>query len=94
MFKIFKIKGNSMLPLIKSGDFILCSRLKKIAINRLVVITHPDYKILIKRVVSIKTNGDFLVAGDNPDSINSQQMGWFCAQQFIGSVILHIKQSI
>ena len=64
MFQYFKIKGESMLPTLKSGDIVMTSNLVEINRNDIVVFNDATYGTVVKRVKSIKKNY-FKVKSDN-----------------------------
>ena len=64
MFQYFKIKGESMLPTLKSGDIVMTSNLVEINRNDIVVLNDATYGTVVKRVRSIKKNY-FKVKSDN-----------------------------
>ena len=64
MFQYFKIKGESMLPTLKSGDIVMTSNLVEINKNDIVVFNDATYGTVVKRVRSIKKNY-FKVKSDN-----------------------------
>ena len=64
MFQYFKIKGESMLPTLQSGDIVMTSNLVEINRNDIVVFNDANYGTVVKRVRSIKKNY-FKVKSDN-----------------------------
>ena len=64
MFQYFKIKGESMLPTLQSGDLVMTSNLVEINRNDIVVFNDATYGTVVKRVRSIKKNY-FKVKSDN-----------------------------
>ena len=64
MFQYFKIKGESMLPTLQSGDIVMTSNLVEINKNDIVVFNDATYGTVVKRVRSIKKNY-FKVKSDN-----------------------------
>ena len=90
--KYCKVIGDSMLPLIKSGDFVIYKPIKgkysAISIGDILVALSPinSNTLIIKRVSSISEEG-FEVRGDNKkDSIDSRQFGIIQKSDIIGIV--------
>lgn len=83
-----------MAPNYNPDDFVVSfgRRNKQYRINDVVVVEHPVYGRIIKRVVGIDS-GKLLLAGDNPASTSSNQLGWLTKDQVIGKVIWHIEAS-
>jgi len=81
-----------MQPFLRSGDYVLASRLyMKIAINDLIVVNHPRYGRIIKRVSNISHTLGVCLSGDNAESVTSEEMGWVDRAQVDAKVILSIK---
>ena len=64
MFQYFRIKGESMLPTLQSGDIVITSDLVGIKSNDIVVFNDATYGTVVKKVRSIKKNY-FKVKSDN-----------------------------
>ncbi len=74
MIKIFKIKGDSLFPLFKDKNLVLCIKTKKPKLNDIVVFSHKKYGLMIKQVKKIQNNQYYLI-GTSPDSIDSRTFG-------------------
>ena len=77
MLKLFKNSGNSLFPLYKDGQRVLClktSRFYKIKMNDIVVFEKDNYGRMIKQVTSIE-NERYFVKGTDPFSIDSRNFG-------------------
>ena len=89
----FRVSGNSMLPLLKSGDEVLVNphayRRALPQPGDIVVAQHPfrqDVR-LIKRVTDVLDNGRYVLKGDNPaESTDSRAFGAISANHIIGQV--------
>ena len=64
MFQYFRIKGESMLPTLQSGDIVIASDLVEIKSNDIIVFNDATYGKVVKKVRSIKKNY-FKVKSDN-----------------------------
>ncbi len=77
MIRIFKIEGNSLHPLLKEGERIVCFKVFRstnIKVGDLVVFLKEPYGLMIKQVKSIKA-GKYFVQGTDPMSIDSRNFG-------------------
>jgi len=77
MLQLFKISGNSLYPLYKEGQRVVCRKVfqnTKIKINDTIVFEKEHYGMMIKRVRSINNNSYF-VEGTDPMSIDSRNFG-------------------
>lgn len=89
---IYKIKGQSMRPVLDSGDFVVVNKLSylfhKPRIGDIAAIKDPrDGRVLIKRVAKI-SGEKYLVEGDNKaESTDSRHFGLVERKSIIGKVI-------
>ena len=84
-----------MLPSFTHGDFVLCFSWfnSQFKIGDVVIVRHPTLNTIIKRIADTRSNGDILLAGDNPqESSSSEAMGWQPQSHIAGKVIWHIAQ--
>ena len=94
MISIFKVKGRSMLPDYKEGDYLLINKLGRIKKGDVVVLRHPEIKELILKRISKIENGKYYVLGDNnKQSTDSRHFGVVDRNMIVGKVMLHIKKS-
>ncbi len=94
MFRVFKITGDSMLPTLGNGDYVLALCWKyQLKIGHLVIAKHPDYGLIVKRICELVNDDQFLLSGDNTISVNHQQIGIICRAQIIGRVIYSVKKN-
>lgn len=94
MFKLFKIEGFSLYPLLKEGEVVLCFKLyafNKIKINDFVVFNHKIKGLMIKKVSSIENN-KYFVKGETPDSIDSRDFGSLEKKELLYKVLFRIKR--
>jgi len=81
-----------MSPVLLPDDFVLTSRwFFSPKIGNIVVVNHPVYGQIIKRIHAVNTNGDFQLTGENAQSITSNQIGWMPRESCVGKVIYSIK---
>lgn len=88
MFKLLKIEGDSMYPLLKNGDKILClSRLLlPLKENDIVVFNHPKEGLMIKQLTKINWQG-YYVEGTTPYSIDSSIFGYLEKKEILYKMI-------
>ena len=93
MLRFYKVVGASMAPTFFQGDYVLCLTwpLFRLTESQVVVVNHPKYKTIIKRIKCSKKisnkRGYFLV-GDNPQSTSSQELGFVNQEKIAGLVLL------
>ncbi|WP_344797406.1 nickel-type superoxide dismutase maturation protease [Litoribacillus peritrichatus] len=94
MIRVFKVEGTSMFPTLNQGDFVIASLwFRRLMPNQLVIVKHPIYGTLVKRIQSVQPNDGFTLCGDNPESVSSEKMGLVKRQQIIGKVIYSVQQT-
>ena len=93
---VLKIKGNSLAPRLRAGDYVLASswvlRWRPCRPGDLVVFDHPEYGRLIKRVERVLPGGALDVRGDDLDSIDSRLFGPVPSAWLRGRVVWEIHQ--
>lgn len=77
-----------MSPTLQSGDYVLTSGLLRPKPQAMVVITHPHYGVMVKRVKELKGR-QVLLSGDNAQSVSSEAMGWL-SQDLIKGVVFKV----
>ena len=90
MLRIFKISGDSLYPLYKHGQRVLCRKILKhsqIKIDDTVVFKKAQYGLMIKTVKNIDKNG-YHVEGTNPYSIDSRNFGRLSMEELEYKVLL------
>ena len=92
MLRFYKVVGASMVPALYQGDYVLCLtrplfRLRK---SQVVVVNHPKYQKIVKRIKQVSDNRGYLLAGDNLQSTTSQELGFVTQESIAGLVLLKI----
>ncbi len=102
MLKILRVAGNSLFPLIQEGDFVIIFKIPffhwqvfKYRPGDIVVLKHPQYGTLIKKVDWLPSDGkELFVVGTGSESIDSRTFGPVTQAWLSGKVICHIKNPI
>jgi hypothetical protein len=55
-----------------------------------VVVNHPRYQKIIKRIKRVSDNQGYSLVGDNPQSTSSQELGFVTQENIAGLVLLKI----
>jgi nickel-type superoxide dismutase maturation protease len=92
MFRFYKVVGASMTPSLYQGDYVLCLTwpLFRFTENQVVVVNHPKYLTIIKRIKRVSGNRGYWLVGDNPQSTSSQELGLVTHEDIAGWVLLKI----
>jgi len=93
VIQVIKVKGDSMLPELTNGDFVIVSKFYwPLKTGHLVVANHPNYQCIIKRIVQISPLKGILLSGTNAASVTTEQMGWVSKKHVLGKVLFRINQ--
>ena len=84
-----------MSPLIQPGDYILSCRWphRWVRPGQVVVVTHPEFGQIIKRVQDCHAGAGFTLTGDNSASLKTEQMGLITPDMPIALVLKAIRQT-
>ncbi len=77
MFKLFEIAGDSLFPLFKDGQRVLCKKVTAstpLTLHDTVVFYKEPYGMMMKRVEKIEKEG-YYVKGTTPFSKDSRDFG-------------------
>lgn len=93
LLQVLRVRGDSLAPRYRDGDFVVISGLAINAIRPgdVVVFDHPEYGRLIKRVEGLEPCGHLRVRGDDIDLVDSRRFGPVPRSSVLGRVVWHIK---
>ena len=96
MFRLLKVRGQSLIPTVQEGDYVLLLRTSfpglSIKAGDVIVFDQPRYGRLIKNVRQVLDPGQsFEVRGSQISSTDSRNFGPVPREQVLGKVIWHIK---
>ena len=92
--RIFKVHGDSMEPLFTHGDFIASYTLPfmRYRVGDIIVVSHPRYDRIIKRIDKINSKNEFSLRGDNlMKSVSSKSIGWIPNKWVTGKLLWQFK---
>ena len=97
MFRLLKVRGHSLYPEYRDGDYVLTARVPfpsgKIKSGNVIVFRQPVHGLLVKRVQEVLDDGSaYEVRGTQIDSTDSRNFGPVPISQVLGKVIWHIRQ--
>lgn len=88
-FKIIKIQGHSMEPVLKAGSYALVKSSDDFQNGDLVLFQIDGYPQMIKRIIETENNMYFLTGDNKNDSLDSRTFGWVPKVNILGKVIWH-----
>ncbi len=96
MLRWFAIRGESLEPEYRAGDFALAARLPgwwgRLQPGDVVICRHAVYGVLVKRVERFDPLRQAVyVTGSHPESIDSRTFGALPRAQVLGKVIWHVR---
>ncbi|EPJ49490.1 MAG: hypothetical protein OFPII_00420 [Osedax symbiont Rs1] len=82
-----------MAPTLQHDDYIVALRLpySKFNIDDIVIVHHPVYAEIIKRIERVDQEGNYWLIGDGMDTLSSDKIGAIHNSQIIGKMFWHIK---
>lgn len=89
-----RVEGDSMAPLLRSGDRVLVDPKAAFQPGDIVVARHPYRSSvrILKRLISINADGRVSLAGDNPrESEDSRTFGSVSSSDLLGKVVARIS---
>jgi phage repressor protein C with HTH and peptisase S24 domain len=82
-----------MEPNLSDGDYVVAAtRLWRPRLNKMAVVRHQDFGILVKRIHR-HSPGGYLLSSDNPLGTDSRTLGQVPKQQVIGPVLFSIRRA-
>lgn len=84
---LYRVRGASMAPTLNSGD-VLILRARAAAAGDVVVVTHPRFGTLVKRL-----GRDGRLHGDGADSTDAERLGPYSETVPIGVAVIAITPS-
>ena len=90
MFRIFKVSGSSMLPTLRSGDWIVTSRHRAPRENEVVVASIQSGHHIVKRVAAVSGDAVRLV-GDNKRLASSHCEKPISGTSCVGTVLASFR---
>lgn len=94
--RLIKVKGKSLFPEYRDGDFVIISKipiyLHWLRAGDTIVFKHAIYGRMIKIVDAVISDGKVKVIGNHPDSLDSRQLGEIPSKSITGKVLIHIKK--
>lgn len=97
MLKLLKISGDSLAPEYQIGDFVMISKIPFLFIppspGDIIAFRQPGYGLLIKCIQQITADGELIVVGSHPESVDSREFGPIKKENILGKVFWHIQKS-
>lgn len=84
----FKVKGNSMNPLIKDGEVVYAEEPSNLKVGDIVIANHPFKKsvIMLKQIQRLEKTRAMLSGINTKESTDSRQLGLIRISDIVGRV--------
>jgi nickel-type superoxide dismutase maturation protease len=97
MLRIIKVKGDSLSPEYKEGDYVVITTVpfffNSLQQGDTIVFQHPVYGTMVKHVERVDPdNGEIFVVGSHPQSVDSRQFGTIPQKWITGKVLWQIAK--
>jgi signal peptidase I len=97
MLRFMKVRGDSLTPEYREGDFVLVSKIPFLLVppspGDVIAFRQPGYGLLIKRIQNISPDGSLNVIGNHPESVDSRVFGNVRREDILGKVVWHIRKA-
>lgn len=90
MIKIIKVRGGSMRPTLVPGDYMIIIKARALRPGFVVLVDHPEYGVIVKRVVSV-SGATLRLVGDGHVTTETADMGDVAVSQVMGRVRWAVK---
>ncbi|MEM9174774.1 MAG: nickel-type superoxide dismutase maturation protease [Myxococcota bacterium] len=74
-WRLVRVVGESMAPALEDGDFVLVGPNATLSPGHVVLVRHPRFGVIVKRLHAQASDGRYAIAGDNAASTASQSLG-------------------
>lgn len=98
LFPLARVYGTSMLPTLKEGSILLCTRINKRELEKgnIYVFKSPNGKLAIKRLMEFEVNENLTFncwfEGDNlAESYDSRNYGFINEENIVAKVLWKLK---
>lgn len=93
MLYLRRISGNSMDPTLRNGDYIVAAKsyFTHYQVADIVLVQHPQFGEIIKRIYQIDDNLQYWLCGDGTDTLSPQTMGAINRSDIKAKLLWHIK---
>lgn len=88
MIKVVKVVGESMSPALEPGQYVFANTWQRhrVSLGDIVVIDHPFYGRIVKRIRDICPVQGYKLSSDNPNGLSSEALGWVSERAIVGKV--------
>ena len=89
-FTFARIAGASMEPALPDGSIALFRARKRVEQGDVVLVDHPEFGLIVKRVRAVDEDGGAWLEGSSPASTSADKLGRVAAEQIRGTLLLRL----
>ncbi|MEM8593052.1 MAG: S24/S26 family peptidase [Pseudomonadota bacterium] len=90
-WKLARISGGSMEPLLPDGSFALFRAVKRVKRSDVVLVDHPEFGVIVKKVHAVSFNGRIALRGISMRSTSARQLGQVDPDRVLGRLALRMR---
>jgi len=90
VLKFVKVRGESMAPTLMPGDYLIFTKARTIRSGFVVLVDHPRYGVIVKRIVSV-TDTSMDLEGDGSETTSLHSLKDVALENLRGRVLLAIS---
>ncbi|MEM6908380.1 MAG: S24/S26 family peptidase [Pseudomonadota bacterium] len=93
-WKIARIKGGSMEPLLPDGSFALFRAVKSVKRSDVVLVDHPEFGLIVKQVYAVSMDGTVGLRGLSHKSTSARRLGNVDFDRIVGRMVARLDGSL
>lgn len=90
-FTFARIAGASMEPALPDKSIALFRARKSVKQGDVVLVDHPEFGVIVKRVRDTDSNGGAWLEGTSPASTSAERLGYVSPDRIRGVLLLRVR---
>jgi len=91
-YKIARIDGRSMEPMLPDGSFALFRRAKTVEQGDVILVNHPEFGLIVKQASFIADDGRVALQGTSSHSTRPERLGRVDKSLVLGKMIARLPR--
>jgi len=89
-FKIARIDGRSMEPMLADGTIALFRRSRGVEQGDVILVEHEEFGVIVKKAAEIAADGQIALVGLSPQSTSAERLGSVSIAHVLGVLVAPI----